>query len=79
MRDSRRLRRDHQHGFGSDEGAVEVDLRDVVSYCARSGRDGCCGKSAATKRAIVRDLPEGKEGNVALPGREITARRRHAQ
>lgn len=79
MRNSRRLFRDYQHGSGSDEGAVEIDLRDVVSYRARSGRDGCCGESAATKRAIVQALPEGEEGNAALLGREIAARRRHTQ
>jgi len=49
MRDPWRLRRNYQHGPGSDEGVIEVDLCDAVSYCARPGRDGCCGESAATE------------------------------
>lgn len=77
VRNSRWLRRDHQHGSGSNEGAVEIDLRDAVSYRARPGRDGRCGESAAIERAIVRAIPEGEEGNAALTGREIAARCRH--
>lgn len=79
MRNPRRLRRDHQYGCGSDEDIAEIDLRDAVSYRARPGRDGRCGESAAIERAIVRAIPEGEEGNVALLGRKIEARCRHTQ
>jgi len=49
VRDPRRLRRDHQHGSGSDEGVVEVDLRNAVSYRTRPGRDGRCSESTAAE------------------------------
>jgi len=79
MRYPWRLRRNYQHGSRSNEGAIEVDLCNAVSYRARPGRDGCCGESTATEWAIVWAIPEREKGNSTFSSREITARRRHTQ